>query len=400
MTKTTALRATIVVAASFAIGSALRAADCSQTSTGLVPIPQLGESLYLDTYQGGLYPGGQNLAPQPHRFVGVNRGWSINPRLPSGAPSAAGKYVLLSIGMSNTTQEFCSGGGGAGSCTPWSLMGQAADDPAVDDTHLVIANGAAGGQTASTWDSPTDVNYDRVRDTVLAPQGLSEAQVAAVWVKVANAAPTSSLPDAESDAFALLAQLGDIVRAIDVRYPNVRQVFLSSRIYAGYASTPLNPEPFAYESGFAVKWLIEAQIQQAATGEINPIAGNLDFETVAPWLAWGPYIWADGTAPSASGLLYECDDFAADGTHPSMSGQEKVADRLMTFLLTSPFTMPWFRADGGPNPADLSGDGNVGGDDLGLLLNSWGPCSDCAADYNGDGNVNGGDLGYLLLHWD
>lgn len=385
--------------ASFAV-AASPASNCAGTSTGRVPLPALGTGMYLGQFQGGLYPNGLNFMPPGHAAAGIARAQSIIARNVAGAPDPDGAYVLLSIGMSNTTQEFCSGGGGAESCTPWSLMGQAADDPAVESTQLVLANGAAGGQTAATWDSPTDANYNRIRDDVLAPQGLSEAQVAAVWVKVANAAPTSSLPDADSDAFALLAQLGDIVRAIDARYPNVRQVFLSSRIYAGYASTPLNPEPYAYESGFAVKWLIEAQITQAATGEIDPIAGNLNFETVAPWLAWGPYIWADGTTPSASGLLYECEDFAADGTHPSMSGQEKVADRLMTFLLTSPFTMPWFRADGGPNPADLSGDGNVGGDDLGLLLNSWGPCDECAADYNGDGTVNGGDLGYLLLHWD
>ena len=44
------------------------------------------------------------------------------------------------------------------------------------------------------------------------------------------------------------------------RYPNLRLAYLSSRIYAGYAQTALNPEPYAYESGFSVKWLIERQL--------------------------------------------------------------------------------------------------------------------------------------------
>ncbi len=378
---------------------AAEAAECTQTSVGLSPLPALGTGLYLGEFQGGLYPGGVNSMPPAHAGVGVNRGWAIEPRDIAGNYDPAGKYVLLSIGMSNTTQEFCNASGG-GDCKPWSFMGQAALLDSVNHARLEIADGARGGQTAGTWDSPQDRNYDRVRDVVLAPRDLSEAQVAAVWVKVANAGPMVSLPATDADAYVLLAQLGDIVRAVRVRYPNVSQVFLSSRIYAGYASTPLNPEPYAYESGFAVKWLIEAQITQSAGGPIDPIAGDLNLEGVAPWLAWGPYIWADGVNPAPGGVNYVCADFQDDGTHPSATGQEKVADQLLGFMLNSPATMPWFRADGGPNPADLTGDGEVDGADLGVLLGQWGACAGCTADFNGNGTVSGGDLGFLLSRWD
>src|SRR6185503_12380979 len=117
------------------------------------------------------------------------------------------------------------------------------------------------------------------------------------WVKVANPGPTSSLPSANADAYVLETQMGDIVRALKVRYPNLQQVFLSSRIFAGYATTALNPEPYAYESGFAVKLLVQAQIDQMANGgvPVDPRAGNLDYGTVAPWIAWGPYLWAAGS---------------------------------------------------------------------------------------------------------
>src|SRR4030095_3761934 len=104
------------------------------------------------------------------------------------------------------------------------------------------------------------------------PQGLSEAQVQAVWVKVANAQPTISLPDPNADAFALLGGLGNIARARKDPCPQWEGVFFPSRIYAGYASTTLNPEPYAYESGFAVKWLIEAQI--AGEGSLACDAGD------------------------------------------------------------------------------------------------------------------------------
>ncbi len=51
------------------------------------------------------------------------------------------------------------------------------------------------------------------------------------------------------------------------------------------------------------------------------------------------------------------------------------------------------------SPADLNGDGDIDGADLGLLMGSWGECSGCAADLSGDGAVAGDDLGILLSGW-
>lgn len=42
-------------------------------------------------------------------------------------------------------------------------------------------------------------------------------------------------------------------------FPNLRIAYLGSRIYAGYASSPRNPEPYAYEGAFAARRLILAQ---------------------------------------------------------------------------------------------------------------------------------------------
>jgi hypothetical protein len=196
--------------------------------------------------------------------------------------SPTGKIVLLSVGMSNTTDEFCSGG--SATCDSFTFMGQAAANAGVNHTTLAIANGAAGDRAASTWDAPTLPNYDRVRDQVLAPAGLSEKQVQVVWVKEADPGPTVSLPSSSADAYALETYLGDIMRALKTRYPNVHLVFLSSRIYGGYATTTLNPEPYAYESGFAVKWLIQAQIDQMRNSGtvVDTHAGDLNDNTVGP----------------------------------------------------------------------------------------------------------------------
>lgn len=48
-------------------------------------------------------------------------------------------------------------------------------------------------------------------------------------------------------------------------------------------------------------------------------------------------------------------------------------------------------------PADLDGDGSVGGADLGLLLGAWG--TQGPGDLDGSGTVTGSDLGLLLGAW-
>lgn len=308
----------------------------------MIPLMDMSSATYKG-FTGGLYPNGSNAVPAMHSAAGLAHANAIGPLDVNGDPSSSGKYVLLSIGMSNTTQEFCSANA-ALPCNPWTFMGQAATDTGVNKTSLAIVDGAAGGQAAPSWVSPTLPSYDRIRDTWLTPLGLSEKQVQAVWLKVADANPTISLPSDQADASLLLMEMGNIVRALKVRYPNLQQVFLSSRIYAGYATTTLNPEPYAYESGFAVKWLVQAQIDQMANSGtvVDARAGDLSYNAGAPWVAWGPYLWANGTNPRSDGLTWVQSDFQSDGTHPSQSGQTKVGNMLLAFFKTSPYTRCWF----------------------------------------------------------
>jgi len=320
-------------------------------TAGRVPLPQLGIGTYKG-FVGGLYPAGANVEPAAHAAAGQSRAQTIVPLDTSGAPSTGGKIVLLSVGMSNTTQEFCSGSSTTTNCSSWSFMGQAAADPSVNHTTLAIVNGARGGQDAQAWDATTDANYDTVRLNRLGPLGLTERQVQIVWVKQADAGPQDSLPSAQSDAYQLESRLGNIARALRSHYPNLKIIFFSSRIYAGYATTTLNPEPFAYESGFAVKWLIQAQIEQMSNGGTvtDARAGDLNYNSGAAWLAWGPYLWADGMTPrQGDGLVWQSTDFVQDGTHPSQSGQQKVGTMVLAFFKTSPFTKCWF-VNGGTCP--------------------------------------------------
>jgi hypothetical protein len=310
--------------------------------TTKVPLTDLGTRTYRG-FQGGLYPDGSNSVPSAHAALGTTFARNIRPLNGAGQPDANGKIVLLSVGMSNTTQEFC--GGGPTTCQSFSFTGQALADAQVDRAHLVIVDGAQGGKVIPDWDQPSDATYTLVRDQRLAALGVTEAQVQAIWIKQATPGPSVSLPASTADAYSITAGLGTLVRTLRVKYPNLQIVFLSSRIYAGYAQPgTLNPEPFAYETGFAVKWLIEAQIRQEATGAIDARAGDLRPGLAAPWLAWGPYLWANGTTPRSDGLTWVASDFQSDNTHPNTGARQKVGAMLLAFMKTAPQASCWFLA--------------------------------------------------------
>lgn len=225
-------------------------------------------------------------------------------------------------------------------------MGRAAADPAVNRTSLVIVNGAADGQDVESWMSPTSSNYDRIRTARLNPLGLSEQQVQAAWVKLSTARPVAKLPSDTADARVFLSMLGQTLRTLKIRYPNLQLVFLSSRTYGGYATIDLSPEPYAYEQGFSVKWAIESQMNEARGIAANPGAGSLSYERrTAPLLLWGPYLWADGANARSDGLSWLRNDFEEDGTYPSQAGESKVAAILLEFFKTSPYTRCWFVAN-------------------------------------------------------
>jgi hypothetical protein len=284
-----------------------------------IPLTELGTGKWK-TFEGGLYPGGMNLRPRIHDSAGIKIAQNVLPLNTDGDyDNNSGKVVLLSIGMSNCTQEF-------------SKFKQMADTFSLKNPNLIIVDGAQGGQTASVISNP-DANFWKVVSQRLQNQGVSEKQVQVVWLKEANASPTLPFPE---HALLLKSDLKSIIKILKQKYPNIKIAYLSSRIYGGYAATNLNPEPFAYESGFSVKWLIEDQIN----GDTAILyKGN---NSNAPWLSWGPYLWAKGSTPRNDGLFWLLEDFGNDGTHPSESGRLKVANLLLNFMRNDSTSRPWF----------------------------------------------------------
>jgi hypothetical protein len=305
----------------------------------------MGASTSYLGFDGGLYGAGSNLPPSDHGALGSAYARGVTPLDTSGNPSPSGKIVLISIGFSNATQEWCSSGG-APPCDPNTFTAQALADASVNHTTLAIVNGAFGGQATPLWDSATQSNYDRVRDTVLTPAGLTERQVQIAWFKCADVSPTVALPSPNADYYTLSLEIAKSMRALRSRYPNLKMVFLSSRTYAGFAVTALNPEPYAYQGGFAVRNVIQAQIAQERTGKPDPVLGDLSAPATAPWLAWAAYLWTNGPAGRSDGYSVTAPDYQSDGTHPGASLVQKVGGLLLSFFKTSAYTKCWFLASG------------------------------------------------------
>lgn len=300
----------------------IQSASAGGSSTGLIPITELPPKTYQG-FEGGLYPGGVNEPPPAHLAAGLERAALVQPRNTNGDPDPDGFIAMISIGMSNTTQEF----------GPFERQ---EDLNTARNGRVLIINTAQGGQAASVIANPAAAYWDLV-DERLAANGLTPPQVQMAWLKEANALPPDDFP---VHAEELSADLRAIVQILKDRFPNIELCYLSSRTYGGYAEGPLNPEPQAYESGFAVKWLIEDQVNGDPDLNFDPGAGPIE----APWLAWGPYLWADGLVPRGDGLIWEESDFESDGVHPSASGEQKVADMLSAFFAVDPTARKWYPA--------------------------------------------------------
>ncbi len=298
-------------------GAGGRALNQRKAPEHLTPLTDLSASARYEGEDGGLYGGGQNIPPAAHRRAAEAELAKIRPRNGTGEPDENGVIGFVAISMSNATQEF-------------SRFKQLADNSPLKSPQVVIVDCAQGGQAMAEWAPPTARPWGEARRR-LAIANVSPLQVQAVWIKLANKAPAGSLAEhahqLERDTLAVLQN----ARAM---FPNLRIAYLGSRTYGGYGGGGLNPEPYAYESAFAARWLIERQMK----GDPELAGGK------CPILLWGPYLWAEGAkGRKIDHLIWERSDFGPDGVHPSDSGRQKVAGLLLDFLTTDSLTKPWFR---------------------------------------------------------
>ena len=293
-----------------------------KTTVGFKPLTEMTAQDRYKGEDGGLYGGGRNEPPESLAAAARKETAKIVPLDADGNPAADGRIGLVSISMSNATQEF-------------SRFKQLADADPRKSPLVAVVDCAQGGQTMARWADPKAACWSEA-DRRLNSSSVTCEQVQVAWVKLANAGPSGELHEhgkqLEKDTRTVLVNL-------KIHFPNLRIAYLGSRIYGGYADGRLNPEPYAYEGAFVVRWLIQSQIKADSRLNYDPQRGAVK----SPLLLWGPYFWADGMTPRKSdGLIWERSDLVGDGTHPSNTGRQKVAEQLLDFFKTDAYAQTWF----------------------------------------------------------
>jgi len=278
----------------------------------VTPLTDLGSEEYLG-FGGGLYPNGKNSPPSAYEQAGIALSATVQALDTGGEPSASGKIVMLCIGMSNASSEF-------------SQFIPLVDADARKNPSLLMIDAALEGAAATLIAIPSNDYWKHV-DCQLQRHEVSTAQVQVVWLKTVLAHDPRGFPE---NARFLQRALRSTVEILRTRFPQLKLIFVSSRVFGGYSQSDLSPEPAAYESGFAVKWLIEERISNSSP------------DSLIPWVSWGPYLWANGSAPRGDGLSWEPGDFEPDGVHPSAQGALKVATKLLEFFRSDPPAQRWF----------------------------------------------------------
>jgi len=302
--------------------------DVAGTSTPMVNLFDLGTGTYLGA-EGGLYLDGSNVMPASHDSDGVKFAQAIQPMDGNGKPDPNGKYVLLVIGESCGRDTFL------------QFVQDAQADPSLN-SHLVIVGAAMPGAAASSWAGATFGGWNSILNFLLPQNGVTAKQVVAVWVSTTDDQIHGVFP---ADMVQLQSEYESIAQNLHSLFPKLTLAFYTSRFYAGFGNPGISsPEPYAYESGFAVRGMIEDQLNGLPSMNYNGTIGPIK----APWVAWGSYDWANGMNARSDGFAWSCQDFAPnDGEHNSQpQGSEKDANLLLNFFRSNDATTPWFLAPG------------------------------------------------------
>jgi hypothetical protein len=363
----------------------------SNTTFAATPLTDFGAGqLYLNLFPGLLY-NGSNTPDALHDNDGRMAASQVQPLDRNGNPAIDGVIGWVGIGSTNLTTELCTSNfitsRNARQCNPTTFFDQANKLPNINPS-LVLADCAATGLAISNWLNLSSGGWSGCLGTRLPAYGLTAAQVEVVTINdddgVTNSPSLSTIsgsscssvptPATDPDACVYESNLAQLVRLLKTVFPNLKQIFFEPHTYCGYGSA----EPLCYENGFALKWLIQSQVDELEgtsdlAGANDALAGSVNYASAA-WMGWGPYLWAAGATPRLDGQTWPPDDFEFDGSSTSQCwyygincGRQHDADLMMAFYITSPYTAPWFLGTPGAYHLTISPVSiNFGKRDIGL----------------------------------
>ena len=100
------MRTLLIVMACLTTCTAFSQIQCSNDSTGLIPLVDLGAGYYMG-HQGGLFPGGSNTLPLAHKKKGIGISKALKPLDTLGNVNyEEGKIIFLGLGASLASNAF------------------------------------------------------------------------------------------------------------------------------------------------------------------------------------------------------------------------------------------------------------------------------------------------------
>lgn len=278
-----------------------------QTPAGLKPFPEQG--VYErdgKKYECGLYPGGKNEMPAPHRQAGERLAAGIAPDPKSG------KILILAAGHSNPSAYF----GAYGTY----LEEERKKGNVRSEVELLSI--CRGGKVTQSWAAecrakgPKDARPDaRVLFLLTTYHNASRSRTESL-------SPELFKISFEDRTKAMKEDLKAILQAFAKACPGLKLAYLGCDTWRGNAGL----EPMVWEEAFAYKGIIEDQIKG------DPELAYEGPNRKVPWLAWGGYIW-ENNPPKAR--------FVGDGVHPSEAGKTFAYGRWHDLLTRDSTSIPW-----------------------------------------------------------
>lgn len=300
--------------------------NCANDSTGLIPLLDLAGASWRG-YRGGLYPDGTNNRPQLHKNKALLQAQNVQPLDANGAVSSTGKIVWIGVGASNPRTEFL-------------RFSAQMDTFALRNPALKLINTCIGGQGIQKMNNVDD-NYWKQAEKQLQDSSLTNKQVQIAWIETDNTQVADTTfpraPQLLGDDFKLL------LATMKQLYPNLKLCYLTARAYSGYAEPNAGESvgkgllfPRDYLNGWAIKWLIEKQINDESGYGFEGMSAPL------PFITWGTYNWADGSVKRSDGLQWLCDtDIGGDGLHLSEAGEKKSGALMFEYFIKDESTQSW-----------------------------------------------------------
>lgn len=304
--------------------------NCDNDTTGLVSLVDLQTGYYLGEYQGGLYPGGSNILSGPHLNKGKKISKSIKPLDSLGnVDYINGKVIMACFGPSTAVQPFK------------QYQSELDTTTGLNNCFTTILCNNNGGIEAMTIDNPsywTDIDIEKLN-----PLGITREQIQIGWMM--NGSREDSIYTMPLQADSIRNNYERTFQALLYTYPNLKILYLSPPYYGGYADTlddkyAVNREPCSYHANFATKWVIEDQING------DPDLRYRNPGKVAPYILWGPPIWADGMRANIwDGLFWDCADFRIDGAgiHLNDQGKEILGSIIYKFFQNDIIASYWYK---------------------------------------------------------